>query len=128
MKNATREWVKKAEEDFLAALDLSRRRKRPLWGSVCFHAQQCAEKYLKARMEEAGMRIPKTHDLEVLLGNLLGVEPLWVTLRPALQNLTDYAVDFRYPGHEVQPPEGKQALVDCKAVRREIRIAFGLSN
>ena len=96
MKQATRESVKKAEEDYLAALDLARRRKVPLHNSVCFHCEQCAEKYLKARMEEAGLHIPKTHDLEVLLNALLPDEPLWASLRPALQDLTDFAVDFRY--------------------------------
>src|ERR1035441_6136638 len=65
MKPSTREWVAKAEEDYLAALDLARRRKRPLWSGVCFHAQQCAEKYLKARMEEAGLAVPNA-DLDVL--------------------------------------------------------------
>ena len=126
MKPATREWVKKAEEDFLAAQDLARRRKRPLWSSVCFHAQQCAEKYLKARMEEAGMRIPKTHDLELLLNHLLPVEPLWTTLLPSLQALTDYAVDFRYPGSEAQKAEAVQAIKDCKAIRAEARVSLGL--
>ena len=62
MKPSTREWVAKAEEDHLAALDLARRRKRPLWSGVCFHAQQCAEKYLKARMEEAGLPLQRTHE------------------------------------------------------------------
>jgi hypothetical protein len=40
MKQATREWVKKAEEDYLAALDLARRRKVLLHNSVCFHCEQ----------------------------------------------------------------------------------------
>jgi HEPN domain-containing protein len=43
MKQAAREWMKKAGEDYLAALDLSRRRNRQLHNSVCFHCQQCAE-------------------------------------------------------------------------------------
>ena len=73
MNPITREWVAKAEEDFLSATDLARRRKTPLWNSVCFHAQQCAEKYLKARMQEAGIVIPKTHDLEALLDRLLPI-------------------------------------------------------
>lgn len=127
MTPSTREWVEKAEEDFLAAQDLARRRKRPLWSSVCFHAQQCAEKYLKARMEEAGMRIPRTHDLELLLNGLLQVEPLWVALRPSLQALTDYAVDFRYPGSEARKAEAVQAMKDCKAIRTEARSSLGLS-
>jgi HEPN domain-containing protein len=126
MKQATREWVAKAEEDFLAATDLARRRKRPVWSTVCFHAQQCAEKYLKARMEEAGLPIPRTHDLEVLLNPLLPVEPLWAALRTALQTLTDYAVDFRYPGQMAHKTHAERALRDCKAVRREVRLSLGL--
>jgi HEPN domain-containing protein len=114
MKAATREWVSKAEEDFLAAVDLSRRR-TPLWSSVCFHAQQCAEKYLKSRLEEAGLRVPKIHDLDVLLNLVLPVEPRWSALQPACQRLTDYAVDFRYPGHSAHKAHAQQALKDAKA-------------
>lgn len=125
MKQATHDWVKKAEEDYLAAIDLARRRKRQLHNSVCFHCQQSAEKYLKARIEEAGLRIPKTHDLESLLNILLQTEPLWAALRPALQNLTDFAVDFRYPGNEANTQDAKTALRDCKAIRKEVRVALG---
>jgi HEPN domain-containing protein len=127
MKQATLDWVKKAEEDYLAALDLSRRRKKQLHNAVCFHCQQSAEKYLKARAEEAGLRIPRTHDLESLLKILLPVEPLWAALRPALQNLTDFAVNFRYPGNEANKQDAKTAVQDCKAVRKEARVALGLA-
>ena len=75
MKAATRDWIAKAEGDFQAASALARTRKVPLPDHVCFHCQQCAEKYLKARLEEAGIHFPKTHDLEVLLGLVLAVEP-----------------------------------------------------
>ena len=67
MKASTREWVAKAEEDFLAATALNRRRLKPLWSVVAFHVQQTVEKYLKARLEEAGCGVPKTHDLLHLL-------------------------------------------------------------
>ena len=67
MKASTREWVQKAEEDFLAATALSLRRKKPLSNVVAFHVQQTVEKYLKARIEEAGLGIPKTHALLHLL-------------------------------------------------------------
>ena len=126
MKPDTREWVGKAEEDFLAAIDLARRRTKPLWSSVCFHAQQCAEKYLKARLAEAGLPVTKTHDLETLLDLLIPLEPAWASLRTALQDLTDYAVDFRYPGHAATKSVARQAVVDCKLVRREIRTSLGL--
>lgn len=126
MKPSTREWVTKAEEDYLAAIDLARRRKRPLWSGVCFHAQQAAEKYLKARLEEAGLPVPRTHDLDFILNQLLPIEPLWSAFRLPLQTLTDYAVDFRYPGHKANKNHATQALTDCKSIRREVRVTLGL--
>ena len=75
MNASTREWVGKAEEDFAVALSLARPRKKPLWAPLCFHAQQCVEKYLKARLNEASILFHKTHDLEQLLNQALVVEP-----------------------------------------------------
>lgn len=98
MKASTREWISKGEEDFAAAIVLARPRKKPLWASVCFHAQQCAEKNLKARLNEASVQFYKTHDLEQLLNQALAVEPLWAAFRPALKRLSEAAVVPRYPG------------------------------
>lgn len=56
MKPITREWVDKAEGDYIAAQREVRARKNPVYDAACFHAQQCAEKYLKARLTEAGIR------------------------------------------------------------------------
>jgi HEPN domain-containing protein len=64
MKKSTREWVLKAEEDLAVAMALVRPRKKPLWGPLCFHPQQCVEEYLKAKLNEASLQIHKTHDLE----------------------------------------------------------------
>ena len=126
MKASKRYWVKKAEGDTLAALALARKRKVPLHDQVCFHCQQAAENYLKARLEEAGIASPKTHDLEKLLVLILPVEPLWLALRPALQALSDYAVDFRYPGSAATATDARQAIKDMRVVRKEVRAAFGL--
>lgn len=98
MKASTREWVIKAEEDFATATVLARPRKKPLWAPVCFHAQQCVEKYLKARLNEASVQFLKTHDLESLLNQALAIEPLWAGFRAALKRLSDAAVVPRYPG------------------------------
>jgi len=99
MKPATREWVRCAEEDFDVAAALMRRRTKTAANSIGFHCQQCVEKYLKARLEEAGLVAPRTHDLVALLQLLLPIEPLWASFAPALRGLNDYAVRFRYPGH-----------------------------
>jgi hypothetical protein len=70
MKKTTREWVKKAEDDYTLARQASRSI-IPLHDGVYFHCQQCAEKYLKGLMEELGLAVPKTHDLDVLLTALV---------------------------------------------------------
>ena len=126
MKASTREWIAKAEEDFSVATTLARPRKRPVWGPVCFHAQQCAEKYLKARLNEASLAVHKTHDLEQLLTEVLAVEPLWAAFRPVLKSLTDAAVLPRYPGNVFTKSEARRALKTCKAFRKEARLSFGL--
>lgn len=65
------EWTQKAEGDFEVMLQLARVRKPAVFDAVCFHAQQCAEKYLKAALHEAAQPVPKTHDLTKLLDLLL---------------------------------------------------------
>ena len=126
MKAATRDWIGKAEGDYLAAVDLARRRKLPLHDVVCFHCQQSAEKYLKARLEESSQHFPKTHDLEILLTLLLPLEPLWAALVPATQRLKPFGVLIRYPGNNATRTHAKKALADCKTIRREARLALGL--
>ncbi len=126
MKAATREWVQKDESDYQVAKVLSRRRKVAFHDEVCFHLQKSAEKYFKARLQEAGMRIPKTHDLEVLLDLLLPLEPLWAALRSSADYLTDYAVQFRYPGNEASAANAKSALTKATAIRKEVRATLGL--
>ena len=126
MKQLTQEWVEKAEGDFAVAAQIMRRRKERVYDAVCFHAQQAVEKYFKARLCEAGVAFPKTHDLVVLLRLILPAEPLWASFLPAAQALTDYAVDFRYPGDTATLAEARIALKHCKAIRREVRANLGL--
>ena len=76
MKPITRERAKKAEDDFKVASQILRRRKDIVPDAACFFSQQCVEKYLKARLIEAGVVFPRTHDLLQLLNLCLPVEPL----------------------------------------------------
>jgi hypothetical protein len=50
MKPLTQEWIEKAEGDFRTARRELQAKRLPNYDAVCFHAQQCAEKYLKARL------------------------------------------------------------------------------
>ena len=126
MKPSTAEWVFKAEGDWEAARQLNRQRKNPSYDAVCFHCQQSIEKYLKARLEEAGIPFPKTHDLIQLLGLTIHVEPKWTALHPYVSVLTPYAVGYRYPGLTATQADAKAAIKDCRKVRRAVRHALGL--
>jgi len=127
MKPLTREWVEKAEGDFQVATQIMRIRKRRVHDAACFHAQQTVEKYFKARLCEGGITFPRTHDLTVLLKLLLPLEPLWSVFLPQAHLLSDYAVDFRYPGDTATLPETRLALKNCSSIRREVRLSLGLT-
>ena len=88
MKVTTREWIEKAEADFVSAGREYRARNRPNFDAACFFAQQCIEKYLKGRLADAGCAITKTHDLSVLLDSVLAFEPLWEAARSRMETLT----------------------------------------
>jgi len=126
MKPTTREWVKKAENDFKVASQILRRRKDVVPDAACFHSQQCVEKYLKARLLEAGLGFPRTHDLRQLLNACVQVQPLWSAYANVLDRMSNYAVDFRYPGHTATLREAKMALKHCLSFRAEARRALGL--
>lgn len=126
MKAATREWIEKAEADFLSAIRECRARNRPNFDAACFFAQQCIEKYLKARLAESKKTIPKTHDLSVLLDAVLSLEPLWEVTRTRLETLTSYAVLFRYPGESATRALAKTAIADARWTRSMIRTSMRL--
>lgn len=127
MKPSTLEWVDKAEADFATALRELRARRQPNYDAACFHAQQCIEKYLKARLIETGIAFPRSHDLEELLDLNLPQEPLWEVFRGQLIDLTSFAVAFRYPGESATHDMAKHAVADCQVARKAIRNRLGLA-
>jgi len=122
MKDSTREWVEKAEADFNSAGREYRARKHPNFDAACFFAQQCVEKYFKARLVEAGSPFPKTHDLDVLLDLIVPLEPLWEAFRSDVSDLTSFAVAFRYPGESATRDMARLAVANAKQIREQIRI------
>jgi len=126
MKPITREWIKKAENDFKVLSLLVRRRKHRVPDAVCFFSQQCVEKYLKARMTEAGLGFPKTHDLYLLLNLVGSLEPTRTSFGRAVKALTNYAVDYRYPGNFATWHEAKAAYQYCRNIRIIVRRSLGL--
>ena len=126
MKPITQEWGNKAEGDWTSAGREGIVQTDPNYDLVCFLAQQCAEKYLKAALQEESITPPKTHDLEKLMDLLLPTQPFWKALLPALDQLSNYAVSFRYPGQDADNKEAQDALEYCRKVREVARRSFGL--
>lgn len=126
MKPITKEWIDKAEGDWSTLMREHRARKNQNYDAVCFHAQQCAEKYLKARLQEASIAFKKIHDLEVLLSDVLQVEPSWTNLQNSADSLTIYAVKFRYPGSSADKFEASEAVKHCRLIRNTVRQSFNL--
>lgn len=100
--------------------------KTPLHDGVCFHCQQCAEKYLKALLEEHGLIIPRTHNLDDLLNLLPPQYGTLSSLRRGLIFLTDFAVDPRYPNGSASKRQAQAALRWAKRVRDACRSLLGI--
>jgi len=124
MRALTEEWIAKAEADWRTANREMRVRRAPNYDAVCFHCQQCAEKYLKALLQEHGHHIPKIHDLNQLLEYCLLYDGTLELHRDLLKDLTRYAVEFRYPGESATKEDAHTALHHAKILRAFLRPKF----
>jgi HEPN domain-containing protein len=119
MKPEAAAWLAKAEEDRLAAEWLLQS-EDPLTLASAFHIQQCAEKLLKALLVEKGRTFEKRHDLPYLLER--ASQETLRTHVGFLEELSPYAVEFRYPG-DFHPPserEAKELLSQLFAFRTDL--------
>jgi HEPN domain-containing protein len=121
MKPITAEWVAKAEGDLAVVERECLVTQNPNYDGICFHAQQCAEKYLKALLCEAGVKFGKIHDLVALLDQVLIEEPTWESFREDLAYLSDFAVAFRYPGESANAETAADAQRRCRRFREAAR-------
>ncbi len=98
MKPMTTEWIAKAQGDFAVMQREIAVDQNPNYDAVCFHAQQCCEKYTKALLFENGVSFGKIHDLVALLESAIKFLPEIEEFREDMAYLTDFSVNFRYPG------------------------------
>jgi HEPN domain-containing protein len=121
-KNAEiKKWIDRADHDILAAKQLVELAE--LSDIVCFHCQQCVEKYLKCLLLFYDVDFPKTHDLRLLLQLAQKHCSLDIKLSQIIQ-LNRYAVEGRYPG-EWEPIDKKEAvdsIAIAAMVRSEVRL------
>jgi HEPN domain-containing protein len=124
MNELTSEWVEKAESDFYSADVLLHAGEFPIPDSACFHCQQCAEKYLKAFLQERMVRFERTHNLTTLLDLCLPLEQEFENLQGDLEKLENYSVAVRYPGARVSVEIAQEAFVLTKRIREFVRARF----
>ncbi len=121
MNTVVAEWVHKAEGDFTTALREWRARKDRNHDAICFHAQQCIEKSLKAFLQKHTIAFSKTHDLVVLTRLCIAEQPLWEAWVEEMDALTRYAVLFRYPGETATRDDALRAVRIMRKHREELR-------
>ena len=91
------EWLDKADADLYSAekmLELD----WPYPSIIAYHAQQAAEKYLKAFLIHKKREFPRTHNIERLLSIIEEFDPETKDILSNLVDLSQYATDTRYPG------------------------------
>lgn len=116
-------WIAKAENDLKIAQD-EIKTENPATDAICFHAQQCAEKYLKAYLIFNQKHFKKTHNIARLIELCKDISPDYEFLYTInAHSLTDYAVEIRY-GEEIYfPPveESREAIEIAEKVREFVR-------
>ncbi len=120
-----RAWVSKAEKDWSIIQQCLLGDLDELADGICFHGQQCAEKYLKAGLAHMGLSVPKIHYLPALLERLVAIDPNLASLRMACDILDPYAVGFRYPGDDSLADDAKEAVAETSQLRDTMRRYLG---
>lgn len=108
-----KEWLWFAEVDLMAAQDLLTSR-RPNVGPIVYHAQQCAEKALKAYLVLIENDVPFTHDLVTLLLACSKYDPEFRQLRTIATELSPFATKSRYPDDHFSWPDLSVAKYSVK--------------
>ena len=125
LENIVREWLSLADDDLQVAKEVAQGQR---WRVMCFLSQQAVEKYIKTLLIYRQIPFERTHDIEALIALLNDAEKLDLK-RPEIIDLSDYAVDTRYPGHEadhLDKSDADRALEAAIRVSKSIHKALNL--
>jgi len=114
-----KEWIILAEGDLKTAKD-EFSAQNPFTNTICFHFQQCVEKYLKAYLTFFGKPFRKTHDLTELINQCVEVDTDFkILFEMNVDRLTQYAIDLRYPEEFYFPDitEAKESIEIAEKVK-----------
>ena len=127
-EETVKKWILRAENDFKTGKD-ELQTDEPATDTICFHMQQCTEKYLKAYLIFHGIEIRKTHDIAELIQLCSEIDSNFEKLyQMRVDDLTKYAVDIRYPDDFYMPTieEANKCLEIAESVRNFVKGKLGL--
>lgn len=115
------QWLDYADEDLVLAKHALTLKSTVPYRLIAYHAQQCAEKHLKAYLVFRQVDFPYTHNLARLVEIAEGLRSWPNTFRDA-EELTPFAVTTRYPGEDepVSGEEARRAIVIAEQTRQII--------
>jgi len=116
------QWLDRAEADLGLARRLLQDEEPYAWAAA-FHAQQAAEKFLKALLVRSQIEFPKTHDLQQILSLVRTQDAVLADALDQAAALTQYAVQVRYPGQfpEVSSHDAAEAVRQADQVAEHVR-------
>lgn len=120
-----KDWLSRADDDLRMA-ELAISASPPVCWGAAFHAQQAAEKLLKALLTFHNVEFEKSHSIDYLLDLCATVQSGVKALRAKATKLTDFAVELRYPFPRPDPTESeaKDAVEIARTVRRFVNEAL----
>ncbi len=115
LPGSPRDWLRHALSDLSVASET--KTKEVLLETLCFHAQQAAEKSIKAVLIKHAIPLIKTHNLKILLEQLSSILSVPAEIMNSV-GLTDYAITSRYPGdwEPVTEAEYEEAINQAKSI------------
>lgn len=126
MKDQTetaRRWLIKADHDLkIGKGELTT--ENPATDAICFHMQQCVEKYLKGFLVFHGKEIERTHNISRILRECIDIDLSFSEMdTPAVNRLTLYATELRYPDDFYMPSidETREAIQQAETIRMFVR-------
>ena len=112
------QWLFFADNDLRTAEILMR---EEVWNQVCFHSQQCVEKFLKASLSPESR--PRTHKIADLLSRT--PLPLEEGLKRELRRLDRFYIPSRYP--DALPGLAEEGMPNREDAASSLRAAQSLS-
>ena len=119
-----KQWIEYAGEDIRLAKHALKIKSSCPYKLIAYHAQQCAEKYLKAFLALKKIDFPYTHNIALLI-EICSPLAHWAKDLQGAESLTPYAITARYPGkYMVTKKEAVHAVEIAANVKKVIKKAL----